>query len=105
MALTSASGQSGQGVSSTNREHTKWISGVLENTEKIKPGMKRSDVERYFVPDGGLSTRTQRTYTYRECPYIKVTVSFLVESVEAKDWSNDRIKEISQPFLARPISD
>jgi hypothetical protein len=34
--------------------------------------MKRSDVEKEFTPDGGISTAYVGIYVFRQCPSIKV---------------------------------
>ena len=59
-----------------NEERTKWIAKVLRQISAIEPGMSRKDLLKVFRAEGGLSTRTLRTYTHIECPYIKVTVRF-----------------------------
>lgn len=91
-----------------NRERTKWISKVLRQIEKIKPGMTRQDLLKVFTTEGGLSTRFQRTYVYSECPYIKVNVRFKAatnESSGMEEDSGDIIESISQPYLAWGVMD
>jgi hypothetical protein len=56
-------------------DHTEWVGGVLNATQSIKVGMTRSDLLKVFTTEGGLSWSSQRTYAYRQCPYIKVDVS------------------------------
>ncbi len=89
-------------------ERTKWISKVLRQIGKIKPGMRRKDLLKVFTTEGGLSSRTQRTYVYAECPYIKVNVRFKAlnnESPELNEDPDDIIESISQPFLAWGVTD
>ena len=91
-----------------NRERTQWISKVLRQIEKIKPGMKRQDLLKVFTTEGGLSTRFQRTYVHSECPYIKVNVRFKAatnESSGMEEDSDDIIESISQPYLAGIVMD
>jgi hypothetical protein len=76
-------------------EHTQWVSNVLLLIGTIKPGMMRSDLLRVFTTEGGLSTRTHRTYVLRRCPIIKVDVEFSIAGNEA----NDKITQISKPYL------
>ncbi len=59
--------------SEVDQEHTRWIDGLLRSIDTVKPGMTRRDLSTLFVTEGGISTRTQRNYVYRQCPYIKVT--------------------------------
>lgn len=89
-------------------DRTKWISKVLRQIGKFKPGMQRKDLYEVFTTEGGLSTRTQRTYVYSECRYIKVTVHFKVsknESIEIQDDPDDIIESISQPYLQWGVYD
>ena len=92
----------------SDAEHRKWIVRVLESTGTIKPGMTREDLLKVFTTEGGISTRFQRTYVYKNCPYIKVRVAF--EAAENPDDGltekpEDRITKISAPFLAYIVVD
>jgi hypothetical protein len=63
---------------------------------------------KVFREEGGLSTRTTQRYVYRECPYIKVDVTF--EAVGAPEdklakSSKDKVATISRPFLEWSILD
>src|SRR5437016_2756134 len=46
-------------------DHTKWLATCMRETEHIKVGMTRSELLKVFQEEGGLSSRTQRTYVYR----------------------------------------
>jgi hypothetical protein len=87
--------------------HSEWIAQSLKEMETIKVGMTRADLLRVFREEGGLSTRTQRRYVYRECLYIKVAVEF--EPVETTavlpENGKDKIVKISQPFIERSVID
>lgn len=85
-----------------DRERTDWISSVLLRVERIQPGMHRKDLLELFATEGGVSTRTQRVYVLRECPYIKITVRFKQGPNGANAWGeslDDVIESISEPFL------
>jgi hypothetical protein len=76
--------------------------------QTIKSGMTREELLRVFVEEGGISTRFERRYAYRNCPYIKVDLKF--ESIGAPDdkltnFPKDKIKQISKPFLEWSIND
>lgn len=85
-----------------------WIADSLKEIQTIKVGMTRADLLKIFTTEGGLSTGLNRTYVYRQCPYIKVDVEFepvgrpatdadgRVTLVEANE---DVIKKISKPYL------
>jgi hypothetical protein len=90
-----------------SQQRTQWIGKLLRQISKIKPGMSRGDLLRVFTTEGGISTRTQRTYVHTECPYIKVTVHFkaMGESSTLDENLDDIIESISQPFLAGSVVD
>ena len=75
--------------------HTQWVINLLLLTTTIKPGMTRTDLLRVFTTEGGLSTRTHRTYALRQCPNIKVDVGFSIAGNE----KNDKMTQISKPYL------
>lgn len=81
--------------------HTQWVNNVLAWTATIKPGMTRSDLLRVFTTEGGLSTRTRRTYVLKQCPTIKVDVEFSFSENEG----DDRITQISKPYLGYGVYD
>ena len=93
-----------QSPSQNGSEHTEWIAGVLNATQTIKVGMTRSDLLKVFTTEGGLSWTSQRTYVYRECPYIKVDVKFAASS-NSQELPKDKIVEISRPYLAWSVMD
>ena len=90
------------------KTHSEWIAQSLREMETIKVGMTRADLLKVFTEEGGLSTRAQREYVYRECPYIKVAVEFeRVGNAEAPFPENgkDKIVKISRPFLEWVVLD
>jgi hypothetical protein len=90
--------------SAFNPEHTEWISNALRSMQNVKVGMTRADLMRIFGTEGGISTTSQRTYVYRQCPYIKVDVKFAASSREG-EMPTDKIIEISRPYLEWSIMD
>lgn len=98
--------------SDTDGELTRLISDAIRETSAITVGMSRGDLMRVFTTEGGLSTRAQRTYVYRRCPYIKVDVEFEVEHlrdsegrVPRPEADDDLVKRISRPYLAWAVID
>jgi hypothetical protein len=89
------------------KERIRWVAKVLRQIAKIEPGMKRRDLLKVLTTEGGLSTRSQRTYVYSECPYIKVTIRFKAANNEgdAVEEPDDIIESISQPYLAWSVTD
>jgi hypothetical protein len=83
-------------------EHTQWVGSVLIWTDDIKPGMTRKDLLRAFTVEGGISTRTRRTYVLKRCSYIHVDVEFSPATNWQSHFSgmlNDKILKISKPYL------
>jgi hypothetical protein len=87
-------------------EHAQWVAKVLTEIQTIEAGKTRGDLLRIFTTEGGLSSRTWRTYVHKECPHIKVDVRFKpVGNLEDKfgERPEDAIVEISRPYLQWPI--
>jgi hypothetical protein len=93
---------------------TEWIADSLREIQKIKVGMTRADLLKIFTTEGGISAGLQRTYVYRECPYIKVDVEFEPVGRPASDAdgrvtlieaNEDVIKKISKPYLDWSVID
>ena len=84
-----------------------WIEQVLRRVAAIKEGSSRAELEQVFTTEGGLSTRTRRTYVYKENPYIKVDVDFApdVSGDGSVENPKDRIIRISRPYLQLAIRD
>ena len=82
------------------QNRTEWISECIKRIQSIKPGATRAELLKVFTTEGGLSTRSQRTYVYRDCPYIKVDVEF--KALDTDKWDEkpgDVITKISKPYL------
>lgn len=89
------------------RNHTEWISECIKRTQSIKPGATRGKLLEVFTTEGGISTRSWRTYVYRECPYIKVDVEFKAVDDDNK-WDEkpgDIVTKVSKPYLEWSIID
>ncbi len=92
--------------SSIDEEHTRWIASVIRAIDAIKPGMTRQEMKTIFQEEGGLSTRAQRTYVYKQCPYIKVNVVFApVDADRGTEKPEDKVVSISRPYLEYSIVD
>ncbi|MGA8430136.1 MAG: hypothetical protein WB729_09970 [Candidatus Sulfotelmatobacter sp.] len=85
---------------SVDREHIQWVDQVMRSISTTKPGMARKDLTRIFVEEGGLSTRSQRRYVYKHCPYIKVDVEFSTADDQRNESPDDKIVKISRPYFA-----
>ena len=91
-------------TSQSDQEHREWIAAAMNKMQTIKIGMTRSDLMTVFGTEGGLSTTSQRTYVYRQCPYIKVDVTFAASS-NYEERATDKIVKVSRPYLAWTVSD
>ena len=69
--------------------------------------MTRADVVKNFQTEGGLSTRKWNHYVYRQCPYIKVAVTFVIVPGEnlTEEAATDKITTVSKPYLELSIWD
>jgi hypothetical protein len=91
---------------SADPELTRQISEAIRDMSMIQVGMQRRDLLRVFTVEGGVSSRLQRTYVYRRCPYIKVDIEFeevgrdAAGRVPLPEAAEDVIKHISRPYLA-----
>jgi hypothetical protein len=97
-----------QPSSAIDWEHIKWIDSVMRSILTIKPGATRKDLLKVFKEEGGLSTRTQRTYVYKRCPYIKVDVRFAPVGAEDNgltEMPEDKVITISRPYLGYSVAD
>jgi len=97
-----------QSPSEIDLAHTKWIDSVMSSILTIKPGAARKDLLRVFKEEGGLSTRTRRTYVYKGCPYIKVDVKFAPlgnEDDEFTEMPEDKVITVSRPYLEYSVTD
>ena len=86
-------------------DHVAWVAKILKRMETIKPGMTRKTLLTVFTTEGGLSTRTQRTYVSQECPYFKVDVEFNATPNRDSEDPQDRITKISRPYLQFAVID
>jgi len=93
-----------QSLSKTEQEHMAWIDSVLRSIHTVKVGMTRADLMKVFTTEGGISDAMQRTYIYRGCGYIKVDVKFAATG-PFDERPDDRILEISRPYLDWAVSD
>jgi hypothetical protein len=93
----------GIGAAETDRQsedkaHCEWLARIIKQTERIKVGMTRGDVETILVADvGGFPNPKGMRYQHPRCPYIKMDLEFeLATSDNRKD---DKIVKRSMPLL------
>ena len=101
-------GISGRHSSEIDVEHTEWIDSVMRSILVVKPGATRKGLLKLFTTEGGLSSRTQRTYVYKRCPYIKVDVRFAPVGNEDDGFAEmpqDKVIALSRPYLEYGVTD
>jgi hypothetical protein len=83
-----------------------FLSDSLVRIRTIQVGSTRADLLKLFHPSGGISTRYRQRFDYRDSFMIHVDVDFeVIPGGPPSTSDQDRIKAISAPFLAEPISD
>lgn len=82
------------------------VQRAMSATTQIKPGMKRKDVEKAFIEDGGLSFKGEGRYVFKECHLIKIKVKFSeVAGATGKESPDDTVTDISSPYIEAPMKD
>jgi hypothetical protein len=92
------------------RDRLEWVEKCLADFESIKPGMKRSEVEKRMSIDGGLQFMVEERLCHPECSYFKIDVSFDVkhdpnDQNRAVISEEDKVLDFSKPYIERPIMD
>ena len=91
-------------------EGEKWVVQCLRDFKFIKPGMTRQEIMRKFPMDGGMQTVSPVRFLHPGCSYFKVDVSFSFERNQ-KDQNrailgkDDKVTEVSKPYIEYPITD
>jgi hypothetical protein len=88
-----------------SQQQTLWVLKVMSEIGIVRAGMTRKELLKVFKEEGGISTRTHRTYVYKDCPYIKVNAVFSSVDAEEQESGDDKIVSISGPYLAYAIMD
>ena len=58
-----------------------------------------------FEEDGGLQFRTQVRSVFKDCPDIKIDVEFSAEDESAYGNRDDKVVNLSRPYLEYPAAD
>jgi hypothetical protein len=84
-----------------------WLDNVLKEVRNLENGSTRTDVEKIFETDGGITSGPlECRYVYKKCSYIKVDVRYR-EYIPKSEKRNpqDKVVKISRPYIERPIYD
>jgi len=88
VALSLAAGHGTGGQADTS---CKVVGGALKDSQQIKAGVARRDVEKYFAQDGGLQFPSTTRYVYSKCPYLHIDVEFAPKAVPGQLFSADDV--------------
>ncbi len=87
---------------------------ALADSQHVKPGTLRKEVERYFRYDGGMQFLPgSARYVWVGCGYIKLDVEYDPPASKAWDMSSgkdpttpeDRVKKVSKLYVDYPVMD
>jgi hypothetical protein len=79
---------------------------ALNDSGRIKAGMTRRDVEKYFSVEGGMNFPLNTRYVYSKCRYIKIDIEFRSAPGNKKLMSpNDVVSDFSKLYIEYPIAD
>ena len=81
------------------------IQPVLRTVSRIERGLTRKSLSGSFEENGGLRFRTQVRYVFKDCPYIKIEVEFSAEDESVYGNPDDKVVNISRPYLEYPAAD
>ncbi|HEY1964290.1 MAG TPA: hypothetical protein VGG59_05135, partial [Acidobacteriaceae bacterium] len=90
------------------QQRNTWMAKVMRQLNSIHPGMTRKELAAILTTEGGLSTRFQRTYVSRECPYIKLDLHFKAgdgDTATSTEEPEDIVESVSGPYLGWSIMD
>ena len=71
--LTSCKNDSPEFTPSQWEERRVWIGSIIKDNESIENGVTREYILTMFQEEGGISTRTARTFTHRTSLYINTS--------------------------------
>ncbi len=78
---------------------------ALTAYSQLEPGMLRAEVEKDFLMDGGISSRSEGRYVYKECIYIKLEVEYEPAEERGVGSPRDVVKTLSKLTIDYAASD
>jgi hypothetical protein len=79
---------------------------ALKEYRRLKVGITRKEVEKYFEREGGPQFPSAAHYIYPKCRYLHVDVKFGVSGKEEKPFSpEDTVLEVSRLYVDYPTMD
>lgn len=83
------------------------VQRALADSQRIKVGMTRTQLEKYFVADGGVQFPNNWRYVYPKCEYLKLEVEFTAGPTRGQALSSpdDTVTRVSKLFVDYPVKD
>jgi hypothetical protein len=79
---------------------------ALIDHDRIKSGLTRRDVEKYFVRQGGVQFPGSTFYVYPKCSLLHVDVDFTAKGTGERLFSpDDVVTKVSQLYVDYPAKD
>lgn len=67
------------------------VAHALTDSQQIKPGNVRGEVEKTFTRDGGAQFPNSTRYVYKKCRYLHIDVEFELKAVPGQLFSADDV--------------
>ena len=92
------------------QERNAWLDNCIAEFSKAKVGMTRTEIEAIFPQDGGLHGFQNVRYRNPNCAYFKIDIAYTPAMTTNNDGRhppspNDRVANISKPYLEHPYND
>ena len=83
------------------------VQRAVDDSIRIRPGMMRKDVEKYFRDDGGMQFPPKARYLWRPCMYLKLDVEYDLSPSRGKSLTSpeDTVRTVSKLYVELPYTD
>ena len=82
------------------------VGQALKDSQQIRAGVARREIERYFERDGGAQFPSSTRYVYAGCRYLHIDVEFETKSVAGQLFSpDDLVVKTSRLYVDYPMKD
>jgi hypothetical protein len=87
--------------------YKKWLEDRIAEIQSITAGTTRGRVNQLLCQNGGISTPRAAIYSHIECPVLKVRIEFetISHGHAGIEFSDDKVKAVSMPYLGLFIAD
>jgi len=96
----------GQGTSPKVNSPCGVVAQALKDSEQVKVGVARREVEKYFEREGGVQFPSSTRYIYAKCPYLHIDVKFEPKAIPGQLFSpDDLVAETSKLYVGYSTKD